>query len=461
MFMLGVMGESPESDPTPAITRFVNVEPSALLNAPSWLALLTTLATSSSAVISPLRMLILAALAVLCAPASAGPIWPDVMLLRKSDDRAFAIFWVLPSASASAPSVPGTAGSPANGDCPLAASGVLTYVPNACPPTDWATPATANPAVSPTTSPRTARRFTQCIFMRFISHSFLRFLVLMSLDVAAPSRPVLHNVAARQVDQVRIPVMLAPPAHRIDMEPRRGTAALRPTTIIIADLQLRPLKRVLRVEARRHIARSRGSRREGHIGNTHHEARALATGIVEARGIHGPIVIGVHAVVDRHVPGDLERLTGERSGLKVVTVDLDLALGHDAIPCRLPVHHLFAEKNVEPEGELATHRRKPSRRVGEVLRVDGFIRSIPVRSRHGVGECGVDAPAARPLPGGALCLGRRDPEVRLRRHADLRLVATGCRQQPDREQTRPADEVSVFSHHVRSALLAVDDSRQS
>src|SRR5438034_8882340 len=78
MFMLGATGESPESDPTPAIARFVNVEPSALLNAPPWLALLMTLATTSSAVISPFRMFTLAALAVLCAPVSAVPISPDV-----------------------------------------------------------------------------------------------------------------------------------------------------------------------------------------------------------------------------------------------------------------------------------------------------------------------------------------------------------------------------------------------
>src|SRR5437870_11216172 len=70
MFMLGVTGESPESDPTPAIARFVNVEPSAALNAPLWPTLLMTLATTSSAVISPFRMFTLAALEVLCAPAS-------------------------------------------------------------------------------------------------------------------------------------------------------------------------------------------------------------------------------------------------------------------------------------------------------------------------------------------------------------------------------------------------------
>src|SRR5439155_172879 len=116
MFMLGVTGESPESDPTPAIARFVNVEPSAALNAPLWPTLLMTLATTSSAVISPFRMFTLAALEVLCAPASAAPISPDVMLLRKSDESAPATFIASPSASASAPSVPETAGAEADAE---------------------------------------------------------------------------------------------------------------------------------------------------------------------------------------------------------------------------------------------------------------------------------------------------------------------------------------------------------
>src|SRR5256884_8305683 len=105
MFMLGVTGESPESDPTPAIARFVNVEPSAALNAPLWPTLLMTLATTSSAVISPFRMFTLAALEVLCAPASAAPVSPDVMVLRESDESAPAPFLASPSASSSAPSV--------------------------------------------------------------------------------------------------------------------------------------------------------------------------------------------------------------------------------------------------------------------------------------------------------------------------------------------------------------------
>src|SRR5712691_430816 len=168
MFMLGAMGESPESDPTPAIARFVNVEPSAALNAPLWPTLLMTLATTSSAVISPFRMFTLAALEVLCAPASAAPISPDVMLLRKSDDSAPATLIAPPSASASAPSVPETAGSTAIGDWALEPSGVLTYVLYAWPPTDWALPTAASPATSPTTSPRAARRFTQCMLLPFI-----------------------------------------------------------------------------------------------------------------------------------------------------------------------------------------------------------------------------------------------------------------------------------------------------
>src|SRR5438067_2376986 len=185
MFMLGVTGESPESDPTPAIARFVNVEPSAALNAPLWPTLLMTLATTSSAVISPFRMFTLAALEVLCAPASAAPISPDVMLLRKSDESAPATFIASPSASASAPSVPETAGSTASGDWALEPSGVLTYVLYAWPPTDWALPAAASPATSPTTSPKAARRFTRCMLLPFISHSFLS-LVLNALGRCGP-----------------------------------------------------------------------------------------------------------------------------------------------------------------------------------------------------------------------------------------------------------------------------------
>src|SRR5437899_4743428 len=128
MLVFGATGPSPEVTGTPATTRFVNVEPSASLTAPLAVTLLMTLAITSSAVISPFRMLMLAALAVLCAPASPVPISPDVMLLRKSDDRAPAMVCVLPWASASAPSVPEIAGSTASGDGPLYPTGVLTYV---------------------------------------------------------------------------------------------------------------------------------------------------------------------------------------------------------------------------------------------------------------------------------------------------------------------------------------------
>src|SRR2546429_2358353 len=127
VLVFGATAASPEVMGTPATTRLVKVEPSALLKAPSWMTLLMTLATTSSAVMSPFRMLTLAALAVLCAPDSVVPSSPDVMLLRKSDDRAPATFSALPAASASAPSVPETGGSTANGEEPLEPSGVLTY----------------------------------------------------------------------------------------------------------------------------------------------------------------------------------------------------------------------------------------------------------------------------------------------------------------------------------------------
>src|SRR5207247_3223165 len=121
------------------------------------------------ALIRPFRMFTRAALEVLCAPASAAPISPDVMLLRKSDDGAAAALIAAPSASASAPAEPETAGSTAIGDWALEPSGVLTYVLYAWPPTDWALPTAASPATSPTTSPRAARRFTQCMLLPFIS----------------------------------------------------------------------------------------------------------------------------------------------------------------------------------------------------------------------------------------------------------------------------------------------------
>src|SRR5438445_380530 len=400
MFVLGATGESPESDPTPAIARFVKVEPSALLNAPLWPALLVTLASTSSAVISPFRMFTLAALAVLCAPASAGPISPDVMLLRKSDDSAPAPLSAVPSASASAPSVPETAGNTASVDWPLDPSGVLTYVLYACPPTDWPTPATANAAVSPTTSPTTARRFTQCIVMRFISHSFLRFLVLMSLDGTAPSRPVLHDVAARQVRHTRVPVTCGPPAHRI------AAAVLRLAAIVVADLELHHFTTLSRVDARRHVAV-----RQRSVGYAHHETHAPRMTIGELVGIDGPAVEGIDPVVDRHVPGELQRMT----------VDFDLALVHDAVPVRV-----LPEKDVEPERDLPGHVRGRVRGHGLAA---GWLVWVIVVCCSPVAR-GVDATAARPLPGGALGRRRRHPEVRaLRRRAEARLVATRRGQQ--------------------------------
>src|SRR3989449_11563306 len=72
----------------------------------------------------------------------------------------------------------------------------------------------------------------------------------------------------------------------------------------------------------------------------------------------------------------------------------------------------------------------------------------------------VDPPTAGPLPGGAWMLPSH-PEARaFQRRVEVRLVATGRRQQREREQVRPEDQASVFSHHVRSALLAVDDSHE-
>src|SRR6266566_5239602 len=352
MFVLGATGESPESDPTPAIARFVKVDPSALLNAPLWPALLVTLASTSSAVISPFRMFTLAALAVLCAPA------------------------------------------------------------------DWATPVTATAAVSPTTSPTTARRFTQCIVMRFISHSFLRFLVLMSLDGTAPSRPVLHDVAARQVRHTRVPVTCGPPAHRI------AAAVLRLAAIVVADLELHDFTTLSRVDARRHVAV-----RQRPVGYAHHETHAPRMTIRELVGIHGPAVEGIDPVVDRHVPGELQRMT----------VDFDLALGHDAVPVRV-----LPEKDVEPERDLPGHVRGRVRGHGLAA---GWLVWVIVICCSPVAR-GVDATAARPLPGDALGRRRRHPEVRaLRRRAEARLVATSRGQQRDPDQARPDDEVSLVSHH--------------
>src|SRR2546425_1052822 len=271
----------------------------------------------------------------------------------------------------------------------------------------------------------------------------------MSLDGAARSRPVLHDVAARQVNEVSVPVMVAPPAHRIDVETRRGAAVLRPATIVVAHLELRQLIRLCAawpVFARRHEV----------IGDTHHETEAPSTGIGEYVGLHRPAVKGVHVVVDRYMPCNLPGgLWGNRLGYDAVPIDFDLAFGHDALLGRIV--RILPEKDVEPEGDLPSHRGPL---VGEELRLVYcvFIRCVIIAARRGVGGYGIDAPTASPLPRGALGRGRRDPEIRaLRRHADVRLVGTRRGQQSGRNEARPDDQASVFSLHVRSALLAVDD----
>src|SRR6266702_674896 len=109
MLVLGSTGASPEVTGTPATTRLSNVEPLALLAAP---------------------------LAVLCAPASAVPNAPVVVLLRNSVDSVPSTPDASASANAMSPSVPLMAGSTARGDWPSEAAGVLTYVPYAWPPTD-------------------------------------------------------------------------------------------------------------------------------------------------------------------------------------------------------------------------------------------------------------------------------------------------------------------------------------
>src|SRR2546426_1000375 len=136
LLVWGPPAASPEVTGTPATTRLSNVEPLALLAAPLAVRLLTTLATKPSAVIRPFRMLMAAAVAVLCAPASAVPNAPLVVLLRNSVDSVPGTPDASASANAMSPSVPLTAGSTARGDWPSEAAGVLTYVPYAWPPTD-------------------------------------------------------------------------------------------------------------------------------------------------------------------------------------------------------------------------------------------------------------------------------------------------------------------------------------
>src|SRR5437773_3128479 len=248
----------------------------------------------------------------------------------------------------------------------------------------------------------------------------------MRLDVAVRSRPVLHDVAARQVDEVSVPVMLAPPAHRIGT----GFALLRLAAIVVAHLELRRFKRLRAawpVFACCHVAwDTRGSWRGGPARDAHDETEAPSTGISEYVGIHRPAVIGIGPVVDRHVPGNLLS----------VPVDLDLTLVHDAIPLGI-----LPEKDVEPECELPRHRGEVDREELQlVCRV--FIHCVMV-------AWGIDAPTARPLPRGALRRGWHHPEGRaVRRHADFRLVGTRRGQQSGRNEARPDDQASVFSHHA-------------
>src|SRR2546422_5145575 len=168
----------------------------------------------------------------------------------------------------------------------------------------------------------------------------------MRLDVAARSRPVLHDVAARQVRQARVPRGAGltrtqgngPPAHRI------RAAVLPLATIVVADLELRCFTTVSRVDARRHVSG----------GGAHHETRAPSRDIGEHIGEYSVTAEGVDAIVDRYVPGHL----------KGVTVDFDLAFFHKAaIGC---VHR---QKDVEPE------RKFPGEVGGRVPRSWGRVPS--------------------------------------------------------------------------------------
>src|SRR5260370_9858090 len=164
----------------------------------------------------------------------------------------------------------------------------------------------------------------------------------MSLDVPARSR-VVYAFAARQVREARAPLMLGPPAHRI------GAAILWVTTVVVAHLELHQLSAALRVHARRHVVGG---------GHTNHKAPASRVAIGERRGINGPIVVSIHAVVDRHVPGEL----GD------VTVDFDLALVDDPLP-----ESIRANKDVEPERHLPGYERGVRRARGWELASRLFV----------------------------------------------------------------------------------------
>src|SRR5947207_8972801 len=154
----------------------------------------------------------------------------------------------------------------------------------------------------------------------------------MSLDGAARSGPVLHDVAAGQVRHARVPMTRGPPAHRV------AARVLSPAAIVVADLELDDFTALSRVDARRHVV----------VRDAHHDTHAPRMTIGELIRIHWPTVVGIDPVVDRHVPGELQG----------VTVHFDLALGHDAVPVRI-----LPEKHVEPERDRKSTRLNSSHTV--------------------------------------------------------------------------------------------------
>src|SRR5437763_7990899 len=97
--------------------------------------------------------------------------------------------------------------------------------------------------------------------------------------------------------------MLAPPAHGI-------AAGVLPTaTIVVAHFELRQFRGFRR-------ARPFFARRHEVVRYALDDTYAARVPVGELVGKHAPPVVRILAVVDRHVPGDLQR----------VAVDLDLAL---------------------------------------------------------------------------------------------------------------------------------------
>src|SRR5438034_4085058 len=320
MRVLGSTVPSPDVTWVPATTRSVRVEPSALLTAPSAVRVLATLAITPAAVITPLRMLTFPTEATLCAAAAEGSpnlsTEPDVMLFRKSTDSALPADNPSDSAFAmSPPSGPETAGRTASGAWTVEPSGVLAYTPYARPLTDWATPAVASPAVRPTIRPRAARRLAHCVCMRFIAQP--------------PRCSVRLDVAARQELQLRVAEVLhALPPERIGSEART-----RARLAVVAGAHARLLRELYAAESDGVPARR---------GRSDDHAKAPTRAEIRVRRHRGATIGAVHAIVDGHVPGDLERI------LRLMVDDLDLALLHDAVAVGIR-----AEEDVEPEGDLA------------------------------------------------------------------------------------------------------------